>query len=244
MSTSNVVTLQQPAPAARFLVMDLETGNPDQACIDAAIEAWKPPANVKDPEKIEARRIEARAKIAEKGALLDAAPVLCVAIKTDTSAIVFNGMGDPGPLEIPGWGVLSFDTERAMLEALSLYMGTFTGPETTLVGHNIQSFDAPKLRSAFVRHRLPLPQCLKPIEPYQPMWDTMRKFRFYSAEHSDALFVSLDTIATAFGIPRAKDVVSGAEVPKMHQEGRYAEILAYNAIDVEVTTEIYKAMTL
>jgi hypothetical protein len=240
---TNIVTLTQPAPVARWLVLDIETGNPASCSIEAAINAWKPPANVKDPEKIEARRIEARAKIAEKGALLDAAPILCCAVKSEIGSVVFSGMGANARPVIDGWHVVAFDDERSMLQALAVYLDTMAGPETVLAGFNIQSFDLPKIRNAFIRHRLSLPACLKVNDQLQPMFDCMKKFRFFSAEHSDALYVSLDTVAVAFGIPRAKSVVSGADVPQMHEAGQIAEILTYNAIDVEVTAQIYLIMT-
>lgn len=240
---SNVVTLQAPAPVAEWLVLDIETGNPDEDSIERAIAAWKPPSNVKDESKIAARREEARVKIREKGALLDSAPILCVAIKSNLGSLVFSSMGAQHQPQIANWLVVALDDERSMLTALAVYLDASVGAETVIAGHNISGFDLPKLRNAFVRHRLPVPRALKPTEPFQPMWDTMRKFRFYSAEHSDELFVSLDVVAESFGIPKPKTVVTGAEVPRMHQEGKCSEILAYCCVDVEVGTQVYLAMT-
>lgn len=187
--------------------------------------------------------VAAMEKIKDKGALLDAAPVICAGFKSDFGRVMFNGMGDVGDLVIPGWDLINCGDERGMLEAIKLWIDSAASSETCLVGHNSMGFDAPKLRNAFVRHRLPLPLCLRPVEPYQPMWDTMKKFRFYSAEHSDDFYVSLDIVAEAFGIERPKQNVSGAEVPRMHREGRYAEILVYCGIDVETTDQVYLAMT-
>lgn len=57
--------LDQAQAPAQWLVLDLETGHAPQAAIEAAIAAWKPPANIKDEAKIEARRQEAMIKIRE-----------------------------------------------------------------------------------------------------------------------------------------------------------------------------------
>lgn len=242
MSAQNVVTLQQAAPMARWICLDIETGDPDSQAIEAAIASWKPPSNVKDEAKIEARREEAKAKIRESGALLDAAPVLCVAIKTDVGAVVFSGMGSHHRPDIDGWHVVALDDERTMLLALTAYLDSVVGPETIICGFNIMGFDAPKIRHSFVRNRLPMPQCFRVGDQLQPMFDVMKKFRFFSVEHSDALFVSLDTVAASFGIQKPKSVVSGADVPRMHKEGKASEILVYCCIDTETTAEIYSAM--
>jgi hypothetical protein len=240
---ANVITLGQTQPMARYIVLDLETGQPGEDVIQAAVQAWKPPGNIRKPETIAERKAEAEEKIRNKGALLDAAPILCAGFKTDTAAVMFSSMGDPGELDVPGWRVVNLASEREMLTEISAWLNSVAGAETVLGGHNIQGFDAPKLRNAFVRHRLPLPQCLRPLEPFQPMWDTMKKFRFYSSQHSDELFVSLDVVSDAFGIPKPKQFVHGSEVPGMHAAGRFAEILVYCCIDIETTEQIYLAMT-
>lgn len=240
--TAHVVTLTQTAPAARFVVLDLETGDAPEEAIEAALIAWKPPANVKKPETIEAKRVEAAERIRERAALLDASPILCVGVHSDREAVMFNGMGECA-LELAGWSAQHAPDERGMLTALAAWLDAHTDELTTLAGHNIRNFDLPKLRNAFVRHRLPLPRCLRPREDgSQPVTDTMTLFKAFSMEHRDDFAVSLDTVAAAFGIPRPKQVISGAEVPRLHAAGQVAEILTYCAIDVDATTEIYRLM--
>ena len=157
-------------PAA-YVVLDIETGDAPQAAIDAASMAWKPPANWK-PETVESKRAEHAEKVAAKAALLDASPILCLALKTDGMAVVLNGMDASAP-EVPGWLVLPCCDEAGLLRALGAILDAATEPGTEIVGHNIFGFDLPKIRNAYIRHRLPLPLVLAPHEG-SPVFDSMK----------------------------------------------------------------------
>ena len=56
---THTATLIQPL--CSFVVLDIETGDAPIECVETALQSWKPPANIRDPEKIEARRQEAAA---------------------------------------------------------------------------------------------------------------------------------------------------------------------------------------
>lgn len=239
---TNVVTLGQTAPAANYIVIDIETGNaPEQSILDA-MAAWKAPSNWK-PETVEAKRAEAAEKIRDKAALLDSSPVTCIGAHSDREAVMFY-VSQCEPFEIAGWRVVASDTEGGMLARFSGWLGGCTDTSTVLAGHGVRGFDLPKLRGAFVRNRLSLPECLKPREsgPSNPVTDTMHLFKHFSMEHRDNPFVSLDTVASAFGVPRPKSVISGAEAPNLHAAGRIAELCTYCAVDVETTHAIYRLM--
>jgi hypothetical protein len=240
--TAHVVTLA-PAGAARFVVLDLETGDAPEEAIQAAVSAWKAPSNWK-PETVVAKRAEAAERIREHAALLDASPILCAGVRSDQEAILFNGMGDPGPLDLPGWRIETRADECGLLSALGEWLDRHADADTVLVGHNLRAFDLPKLRGGAVRHRLALPSCLRPRDNGgQPVGDTMTLFKMFSPEHRDDFSVSLDVVCLAFGIPRPKQYVCGADVPRLHAAGRFAEILTYCAIDVDATAEVYRLMT-
>jgi hypothetical protein len=237
-----VIALQQPAA---WLVLDLETGDAPDEAVTAALGAWKPPANVKDPEKIEARRLEAMEKIRERAALLDASPILCVALKTDRLNIVLNGMNGDLPA-IEGCDVWPCQNEHGLLLALRVLLDENTNPQTVIVGHNVRNFDLPKLRQAFIRHGLKLPEILKPRlrdEERAEIVDTAHLFKSFSMEHRDDFCSSLDTVAATLGIPRPKDVISGADVPRLHRAGEYTAILTYCAVDCACTARAYQLMT-
>lgn len=236
-TTSNVVQLK-PAIPASWLVLDIETGDASADAVQEAVNRWKAPSNWK-PETAEAKREEATAKIREKAALLDASPILCVAAQTDRESLIFSGMGTSA-VEIPGWSVAVCDGERAMLYALREWLDSTATPETVLAGHNLIGFDLPKLRQAYIRHRLRLPSVL--LECPNTV-DTMRLASRFTMEHRDSPFLSLDTLAGILGLERPKAVVSGADVPRLHREGRTAEILTYCALDTSVTTRAFLLMS-
>lgn len=231
--------IAQSSPPAIWVVVDIETGYCSLEGIEQAIEAWKPPSNWK-PETVETKRAEAEEKIREKSSLLDAAPILCLALKTDRVAILLNGMSAE-TFEVPGWLVMPCGDERGLLLALRTLLDSIIAPETIIVGHNIYSFDAGKIRNGFLRHRLRLPIAL--AEPDQPMFDTMRQIRHFSAEFSDERYVKLDAVARVLGIPQPKQVINGADCPRLHKEGQYAAICTYCCIDVETTTRAYLLMS-
>lgn len=240
--TNSVIPLHHVSP---WVCLDLETGDAPEAAIQAAIQAWKAPSNWK-PETVETKRAEAAEKIREKAALLDASPILCLAIATEKARIVINGMGHEAP-SIDGWHVLPAGDEGHLLLTLRNYLDLFVGPETAIVGHNIRGFDLPKLRQAYLRHLLKLPMALIPRvvdgDPQQPVVDTASLFRAFSMEHRDDFCPSLDAVASSLDITRPKGVISGADVPRLHREGRQAEICTYCAIDAATTARAYLLMS-
>lgn len=224
---------------ARWIVLDSETGFPSESSIQDAINEYKPPSNIKDAEKIASRKAEAEAKIRESSALLDASPIICIALKTDFCAIVFNGMS-MDVLNIDGWLSMPCGDERGLLIALRAFLDAVSTDETVIVCHN-SNFDLPKARNGFLRHRLRLPFLLQFYG--QPVFDTMRQIRYFSMENADERFVSLDTVARVLGIPQPKQVITGADCPRLHREGRFAEICTYCCVDVATTERAYLLMT-
>lgn len=244
MFATPALTLVAPLAPAGFVVLDLETGAAPAEAIAAAIEAWKAPSNWK-PETVDAKRAEAAEKIIEKAALLDASPILCVAIQTDRIRIIMNGMDASAP-EIDGWPVMPCTDERGLLLALRAWLDVGTTADTVIVGHNIRGFDLPKLRHAYVRHSLRLPDLLKPRlrdENKAETVDTAALFKAFSMEHRDDFCTSLDTVAASFGIPRPKQHMSGADCPRLFREGHIATVLTYCAVDVATTSRAYQIMT-
>lgn len=243
-TTSQPITIVSPLAAAKFMVIDIETGDAPPDAIADAIAAWRAPSNWKT-ETVEAKRREAAEKIVERAALLDASPILCCALQTDHARLVMNGMDQSAP-EINEWPVMPCGDERGLLIALRAWMDTCTAPETTIVGHNIHAFDLPKIRNAYIRHSLRLPTILTPRSREDrriEVVDTAALFKAFSMEHRDDFCPRLDAIAMAFGIPRPKEYMSGADCPRLYSEGQIAAILTYCAVDVATTARIYQLMT-
>ena len=238
MSALNLRTVHMLIPAA-YTVIDCETGDCPPAALDAAIGAWNPPKNWK-PETVEAKRAERAEAIRGKAALLDASPILCVALKTDRVAILLNGMST-STFDVPGWLVMPCGDERGLLLALRTLLDSSAQPSTVIVGHNLLGFDAGKIRNGFIPVRSTLPAAL--AEFAQPVFDTMRQIRYFSMENADERFVSLDTVARVLGIPQPKQVITGADCPRLHREGQYAAICTYCCVDVATTERAYLLMT-
>ena len=71
---------------AKFVAIDIETGNAPHHAVENAIDNWKAPKNWK-PETVEAKREEMATKKRDKAALLDASPILIYCcIDTETTA--------------------------------------------------------------------------------------------------------------------------------------------------------------
>ncbi|MFI3123424.1 MAG: hypothetical protein QX194_05795 [Methylococcales bacterium] len=78
----NQAKMIQLLSAAKFVALDIETGNAPIEAVENSIENWKAPKNWK-PETVEAKRAEHAEKKRDKAALLDARPILCIACRTD-----------------------------------------------------------------------------------------------------------------------------------------------------------------
>lgn len=236
MNTPLVAHMTEPA---RYVVLDLETGYAPQAAIDAALDGWKPPRTWKE-ETVATKLEEMRAKAEEKSSLLDASPIICLALKTDKMAVILNGMDALG-YAIPGWLCLPCLDERGLLGALRTILDATAAPDTVISGHNILGFDLPKIRNAYLRQRMALPAVLAEFD--QRVIDTMRQIRYFSMEQADERYVSLDTVARVLGIPQPKQVITGADCPRLHKDGRIEEILTYCCLDVATTERAHLLMT-
>ncbi len=176
---------------------------------------------------------DAPAEAIEKAALLDASPILCVVLQTDRTWLILNGMDHTAP-EIDGWPVIPCGDECGLLMTLRAWLDASTTPETLIVGHNILGSDLQKLRNAYIRHFLRLPEIIKPRlrdEERAEMIDTATLFKAFSMEHRDDFCASLDTVATSFG--------NGGDCPRLYAEGQIKTVLTYCAVDVATTTRAY-----
>ena len=188
-------------------------------------------------------KVQFKQFIREKAALLDEAPILCIACHWGTGAILFSGMNNRR-YRITGATTLSLGDEASMLTRFREWADAACDPDTVLIGHHLLGFDLPRLRIRFAHHRLRLPHILDPTrDPLQPAADTMKLFaRYFSVEHRDG-YVSLDEVATKLGLPRTKPIINGADVPKLHKKGKAREILTYALLDALTTTRAYQLLT-
>lgn len=223
-----------------WLTIDLETiaGRPDSA-ERWMRQNWSPNNNWK-PATVGERYFEMLASKREKLALLDGAPVVCIGLRSESELRCLHSMYAHPPKQAHGALIEGFGSQREMLVALRTLLDARVAAATQIAGHNILQFDLRKLRFAFLQEGLRLPKCLSAHE--QATFDTMKEFcNRYSME--GGIMVALDDVLEAFGLPTHKDVVTGADVGKLHAEGKFDLIIQYTILDVLAESDVYKRMT-
>ncbi len=231
---------------ARIVCLDIETGHADEKYIKAEIERWEPPSNYKDPDKIEAKRAEDAVKIREKSALLDGSPIVCIAARTEKVGRIFNGVSKK-TFDVNHSEVIGSGNEKKMLEDFRTWLDSVTNDQTCLIGFNLLAFDLPRLRGAYMRHRLKLPKILTPRileDERQPAVDVMRLYlKWFTAKHHNLIMISLDEVIRALELPPYKDRIDGSQVPDLIKAGKVKEVLTYCAVDTLATLQAYLLMT-
>ena len=235
-----------PAPY-QYLVLDLETsdGRADEAEREL-LSSWRPNPKL-TPQTIGAKYLEALEKKKERLALINDAPIVAVSLRSESELRCMHCLGAAAPRAIeveigsPAAMVEAFATSREMLLALRSLLDLLVAEDTLLVGHNILGFDLRKLRWAYLRERLRLPQALAWRD--QPVFDLMREYSSRLALRSDETFmVSLSTVLDGFGLPNHKSEMDGAQVPRLVSEGKVDELVAYALRDVLAETSLFLRM--
>lgn len=220
-----------------YLVLDIETaaGEPTEA--EAWMRTvWSPNPNWK-PATIGERFLQALEQKKEQLALLDSSPIITVALKTPADLRVLHWLPVDAQ-EMAGVLLERLPDQKALLDRTAQYLAACS-PETVLVGHNLLHFDLPKLRQGMLRHGVRLPTIL--VDRDHPVYDTMREWSRFTLD--DRQYISLAELADVLGLPEHKAIISGAMVPEMYQQNRFAELLAYAAADVLAQWHVFLRMT-
>lgn len=245
-----VIDFKQKTKTAEILpavCIDIETCHAGQEAIEQELALWKAPSNWK-PETVEAKREEHAAKVAEKSALLDSAPVASIAIcDGQGEAAVFHWLlVESGECE-QGYFSKRLADEREMLIAFRDWANASTDESTAIVGFNL-GFDLPHLRIAYTRHGLKLPRLITPSQG-TAVYDVMHLFTKYFTS-KDLAFIGLDEVAKRLGIAPEGKQLDGADVPYYVERGfsendqaPHRDIITYNAIDTLLTMRAFLIMT-
>lgn len=220
-----------------YLVLDIETaaGEPTEA--EAWMRTvWSPNPNWK-PATIGERYLAALETKKERLALLDTAPIISVALRTACDCRLIHWLNIDDAV-IAGVPLERTPDQKALLERTAQYLAACS-QETVLVGHNLLHFDLPKLRQGMLRHGVRLPTIL--VDRDHPVYDTMREWSRFTLD--DRQYISLAELADVLGLPEHKAIISGAMVPEMYQQNRFAELLAYAAADVLAQWQVFLRMT-
>lgn len=227
------------ASVAPWLCLDIETtaGRPESA-EEFMRRQWAPDSRW-TPETIGKRYLEALAKKREKLALLDSAGIAVVALNTAAGRMILHALGEQPETVTDYARVQGFKDERSMLVGLRHVLVGWCDEGTLLVGHNLKSFDLPRLRLAFLRARLQLPPALG---VGQPNFDTMREFcRSFSVERSE--MVGLEEVLGKLGLQSHKGLVNGAQIGDLIANGEMETVLRYAALDVMAESEVFLRLT-
>ena len=144
---------------------------------------------------------------------------------------------DDGPVEWLYSPNTSLEGSRELIKDFFDDLKHFRSDKPTLIGHKIAGFDLPFLwKQAVVYQIKPLFWFPKNPKSWSDnIYDTMMQW-------DSKNFVSMDKLCKILGLP-GKDGISGADVWPMALEGKFEEIGAYCAKDVERTRLLYKRMT-
>lgn len=243
-----------PAPPCEFFVFDVETMNPPAAQMEKLeadfLAEWEP-GQLKDPEKIVAKKIADMEKFRSKAALLDAAPVAMVGLMFDEETYLLHGLKTA---KAKWFGrrenrvaIEGFKNEAALMRAVSNLLGKKTSAESMGVGHNIYGFDLPKMRLATVRNGIDLPEALRvklvEDDDRQRMLDTMKHFCRYFARNGE-LFIKQETMLERLGLdPMLKGVATGADVPGLLAAGKITEVATKLLADLVGVRQAFLRMT-
>ncbi|HUO61006.1 MAG TPA: hypothetical protein VMU24_10085 [Candidatus Acidoferrales bacterium] len=242
-----------PESALPYFVLDVETMNPSpdaMATLEAQFLAeWEPGGNLKDPAKIAAKSDADLQRFRERAALLDDAPVAMVGLMFEDATFLLHGLkrakarwlgNRKNNVTLEG-----FDGERSLMEAVCTVLNEKAQPDSICIGHNIFGFDLRRLRLACVRNGVKLPDVLRVVfdEKPQRFLDTMQHYcRFFGRR--DEIMISQEHMLEQLGIePLLRGVASGADVPKLLEDGKFNEVATKLLADLVGVRAAFLRMT-
>lgn len=209
------------------ITIDIETiPNTDKWVWEMVEKEVKPPANIKKQETLdkwikEKKPAAIEEKLSKGG--LDAAigHVICIGYAVNDEPAVAHMAETP-------------EDESVILNTLLSRIATLQAP--TFIGHNLAGFDIKFLKQRCMvlglDYRL-LPYDAKPWDAV--LYDTMTE---WDAKN----YTKLDKLAKAFGLEGKTDGMDGSQVWDYYKAGRFDEIAAYCADDVELTRNVANKM--
>ncbi len=201
----------------RYLILDLETCAIEGA--DQFIDPPSAPSNYKDPDKIAAYVAEERQKLVDRAALdLDLARVACLGYSFGNERRVINSFKNE-------------DEERAGLTLLFNMIAA--DRNTIIVTFNGRTFDLPLLQRRAWYLGLP---------PFKPNLDRYRSphLDLYEALTMNGAVKAhgLSWYIKRLGWTDLAGTMPGSQVPQAIRDGKWAEVEAHCAADVQATERL------
>lgn len=220
------------------LFIDIETIGTDRADVRDYIAAGVThPANISKPETIakwnEESRPQAVADAIAKTALDGAFGRVCVigyAIEDNEPVTLWHATDEALILR-----------EFAVTMDIMLHGSRVVG--STVIGHNIASFDLRFLLQRYIVNGIRPPQIIARAAAAKP-WDTDKVFDTMAQWNPERdKRISLDKLCLALGIPSPKGDMDGSMVGQYVADGRIMEVADYCKRDVLAVREVYRRMT-
>lgn len=227
----------------QWLTLDIETiaGSPDDAERFIA-ERWQPDSIASWAEiTIGKRAKEALAKKKERLSLLSAAPIICISLRSEQGISCIHCLDKTTIANLENGALICAEPNiEQMLITLRVFLDHSVSPDTVIVGHNITNFDLPKLRWAYTRHGLRMPEVLAAAR--LNIYDIMQVYTRQFAVGSSCM-VALNSLLEEFGVDSHKSLVSGSDVQQLYDDGAHDTIVQYAILDVIAESELYLRMT-
>jgi len=208
--------------------------------LQAALESVSAPANYKDAEKI-------AEYCANKKAQLQTEFLSNLQQKIEATGLD----GSFGQVFCVGWAIGS-DTpttsygmdERQVLENFgrSLRITHSQQFETTVIGHNVSSFDLRFLNQRFIVNGMRPPLVIARAAQAKP-WEADKVFDTMVQWAGPGGRISLERLCLALSIPSPKGDLDGSKVWQWVQDGKHDEVASYCERDVGAARLVHRRMT-
>lgn len=161
--------------------------------------------------------------------------------------------GSFGHVCVIGWAfdddapetIFSDSSERDVLGLFSQAMSRIQLTEqyeTSVVGHNVSSFDLRFLIQRFIVNGIKPPLLIQRAAQAKP-WESDKVFDTMVQWSGVGKSISLDKLCLALDIESPKGDMDGSQVAAYVAAGRIGEVAAYCARDIEATRAVHRRMT-
>ena len=136
--------------------------------------------------------------------------------------------------------------ERELLESFSKMLNECIDEKdvmtTSIVGHNVSSFDLRFLMQRYIVNGIRPPFVIKRAAEAKP-WESEKVFDTMVQFSGVGNRISLDKLCLALSIPSPKGDMDGSMVGQAVADGRIIEVAEYCKRDVSATKEVFNRMT-
>ena len=219
------------------LFLDIETLPADRQDVRNYIAATvKPPGNISKAETI--AKWEAESK---PGAIAEAIDKTSFDGAFGRVCCIGWALGNDAP-DVIHSAAAETDLLRTFAAELGAAIPANEVLSTTVIGHNVSSFDLRFLVQRYIVNGIRPPTVIHRAAHAKP-WEADKVYDTMVQWAGTGNRVSLDKLCLALGIPSPKDGMDGSQVAAYVAAGRIEEVAAYCKGDVAAVREVWRHMT-